>query len=140
MQTVLVTIEGPQNVVDAELAGDVPIRTLAPLLLELCGVGVRQSPAQPQLSAGRLMELARLAQEGYAFEAAGSVWAVELRPNEPLPLDRSLIACQVVDGMRLRLHDLVARQRQRELEAQFVPQEVAPSGATAGVGVVWRRE
>ncbi|GEM_PF-1288808 len=138
MRTVLVTIEGPQGTVDAELAGDAPIRTLAPLLLELCGVSVPQAP-QIQLSAARLMELASLAQEGYAFEAAGSVWAIELRPNEPLPLDRSLIACQVVDGMRLRLRDLVARQRQRDLAAQFIPQEIAPSGSTAGVGVVWRR-
>ncbi|HLY29881.1 MAG TPA: EsaB/YukD family protein [Ktedonobacterales bacterium] len=138
MRTVLVTIEGPYGPVDAELAGDVPIHTLAPLILELCGVDASQS-VTPQPSIPHPLDTARLAQGGYAFEVGGSQWALECRANEPLNLERSLISCQIVDGMRLTLHDLVVRQLEREQAAQFVPQEVAPSAATGGVGVIWRR-
>ncbi len=133
MRTVLVTIDGQQGPVDADLAGETPIRALAPLIFALAGVVGVAPPADDR----NYMPLAR---DPYHLSMAGSQWVLELRAGEPLPVDQSLIACQVFDGMRLTLRDVVAQRREREQAAQFVAQGVQPSAATAGVGVVWRHD
>jgi len=131
MRTVLITIDGPHGPVDVDLAGETPIRALADQLLALTGVASADDGNQTFQPPSR---------DPYCLTAAGSQWALELRPDEPLPVDYSLIACQVFDGMRLALRDVVAQRRERERAAQFAAQMVQPSAATAGVGVVWRRD
>lgn len=133
MRTVLVTIDGPYGPVDADLVGETPIRALTPLIFALTGVTRADDPRADQT----YMPLAR---DPYLISAAGSQWALELRPGQPLPLDYSLIACQVFDGMRLTLRDVVKDRQEREQAAQFVAQAVQPSAETAGVGVIWRRD
>lgn len=133
MRTVLITLDGPHGPVDADLAGETPIRALAPLLFALTGVAQADDPRdEPTFEPP--------SRDPYLLNAAGSRWALELRDGQALPVDHSLIACQVFDGMRLTLRDVVAQRRAREQAAQFVAQSVQPSAATAGVGVIWRRE
>ncbi|HUY77219.1 MAG TPA: EsaB/YukD family protein [Ktedonobacterales bacterium] len=133
MRTVLITIDGPHGPVDADLAGETPIRALAPLLFALTGVTLADDARDEQT-------FQPPSRDPYLLNAAGSRWTLELREGQPLPVDYSLIACQVFDGMRLTLRDVVAQRREREQAAQFVAQVVQPSAATAGVGVVWRRD
>ncbi len=133
MRTVLITIDGPNGPVDADLAGETPIRALAPLIFALTGVTRADDPYADQT-------FQPPSRDPYFLNAAGRQWALEARPGQPLPVDYSLIACQMYDGMRLALRDAVALRREHEQAAQFVAQAVQPSAATAGVGVVWRRD
>src|SRR5690348_13531340 len=85
MRTVLVTIDSPVRGVDCEVPGDLPIRDLIPLLIDVCGLSEMDNAQDMSVP---VLE-----------------WALRLPTGQPFAEQESLIACGVVDGMRLLLHD-----------------------------------
>ena len=87
MPTLLVTIDTPQQSIDLEVPGDVPIDALLPELVAACGlspVGVNNAATQ---------------------------WVLAPAGSAPFPPNRSLIDCGVVDGARLSLQDAAMPRR-----------------------------
>jgi hypothetical protein len=113
MQTVLITLVGPERQVDLKLPAEVPVGDLFPKLLELGGLRMARS----QFVQWRLVLSAR----GLA-----------------LPLNRSLRDSGVVDGAVLSLQDgasFVARHQ--DTAQSFRPRAIQPSANTGGIGVKW---
>ncbi|HEX5439955.1 MAG TPA: EsaB/YukD family protein [Ktedonobacterales bacterium] len=123
MRTVLVTITGPEREVDCEIPGDAPISELLPLLMDACGL---DTPASG----------------GSSSSALTATWALGLESGPLFPMDKSLIACGVVDGARLLLRSRESRRMEAPplAAAHAAPDEVLPSPATGGIGVHWNRE
>jgi hypothetical protein len=116
MQTVLITLIGPERQIDLKLPAEVAVGDLLPKLLELCGP--RLADHQAELSQWRLV----LPSKGLT-----------------LPHNRSLRDCVVVDGTILYLQDsnsFVARQPQTTVQT-FRPRMLQPSASTGGIGVKW---
>lgn len=117
MATVLVTIDGPQQSIDCEVPGDIPIGDLLPLLLDACGIAEKS----PSL-------------------VSPATWALGLPSGQPLRENQSLIACGVVDGMRLLLRDKVSWDAAISEITEEVAPDLPPSSTTGGIGVHWNRD
>ena len=118
MQTLLVTIQGPQHTIDLELPGDVPIRELLPTIIMLCGPS-HPTPLQQHPGAWGLGVL-----DAYA----------------PLPVASSLTSENVVNGAILKLQELPAWAKRRRQKGTFKPKTIQPGPASGGVGVRWSKE
>ncbi len=120
MRTVLVTIDSSVRSVDCEIPGDPPIRDLIPLLVDICGLGEVNDTQDMSAPAG--------------------VLALGLATGQPFVEHESLIACGVVDGMRLLLRDRASWDAEAPFTTEGAPPEdIQPSRATSGIGVRWNR-
>ncbi len=116
MQTILLTVEGPQRSVDLEVPGEISISELIPLLLEIC------KPSQIKL----------------APQFDPSIWGLGPKDGDmPLDLTHSLIDSGVMDGAVLMLQDLASWASQRERKAHWIPQSLSPGRGTGGFGITW---
>lgn len=116
MQTVLITLVGPERRIDLKLPAEVAVGDLFPKLLELCG---------PRFA--------------YPQEALSRCCLVLPTRGLALPPDRSLHDCGVVDGTILWLQDstsIVARP-QPTVTPTFRPHIIQPNASTGGIGVKW---
>ncbi|MEO7001609.1 MAG: EsaB/YukD family protein [Ktedonobacterales bacterium] len=126
MTTVLLTVRGPEQSVDMELPGDMPIGELFPMLIALCAP--HASTATIQVPAAALILRWRLRPfEGAAFE-----------PNA------TLIDCGIMDGAFLRLEDVMSRPMEIPQQLQAPPFQsgvsVPATVATGGIGVRWNKD
>ena len=118
MQTLLITLIGPQKRVDLQVPGEVPLGDLLPALLAMCV----PSSAQTHTPNWQLVYGQRL-----------------------LATERSLVEAGVVDGAVLVLQD-VSTQMTRPMQPVaakpqgFVPRTVTPSRSTGGIGVTWSND
>jgi hypothetical protein len=116
MQTVLITLVGPEHRIDLKLPAEVAVGDLLPKLLELCGP--RLADPQTELSQWRLVLPTR---------------------GLTLPHNRSLRDCVVVDGTVLYLQNSTSfvAQPQQTTAQSFRPKIIQPSASTGGIGVKW---
>ncbi|GCE10537.1 EsaB/YukD family protein [Tengunoibacter tsumagoiensis] len=115
MQTLLVTIAGPQKSYDLELPGDLPIYDLLPFLIELCFP------------------------DGLAQDL--SAWSLYLPLSSTiLSKAQTLIGSGIVDGAVLQLMDQQALRKVQQPERSFSPRQIAPGPGTGGIGVRWSKE
>jgi len=119
MRSVLVTLTTRHDTRDLEMPAEVAVRDLLPALLDLCGL-----PPSPQ-------------GQGGADGASGAVWTLGLEGIGPLPAARSLLECEIVDGMRLLLLDSHAW---RALGPRAPAHSATPRAGAGGIGVRWRRD
>ena len=118
MQTLLITLIGPQKRVDLQVPGEVPLGDLLPALLAMCV----PSLAQAHTPNWQLIHEQRL-----------------------LSIDRSLVEAGVMDGAVLVLQD-VSTQMTRPMQPiaakprHFVPRTVTPSRSTGGIGATWSHD
>ena len=118
LQTLLITLIGPQKRVDLQVPSEVPLGDLLPALLTM---GVPSS-AQTHTPNWQLVYGQRL-----------------------LSVERSLVEAGVVDGAVLMLQD-VSTQMTRPMQPiaakpqHFVPRTVTPSRSTGGIGVTWSND
>lgn len=118
MQTLLITIIGPQKQVDLQVPGEVPVGDLLPALVAMC------VPSSAQTH--------------------GANWQLAYGQRS-LSTERSLIEAGVVDGTLLILQD-VSTQMTRPMQPtaakpqHFVPRTVTPSRSTGGIGVTWSND
>lgn len=127
MRTVLVTIDSPERSVDCEVPGDLPITDLIPLLVDVCG-----------------LEQTNGAQDTLSSSAPTQVWGLGLPAGRPFAALETVIACGVVDGMRLLLRDQASWDSELPL-MHAIPEhspsvDISPSQATGGIGVRWNRD
>lgn len=118
MRTVLATIETPNRSVDLELSGDIAIGELIPALVVLFGV------AMPERG----------------LPATAAAWGLGQRGGKPLPVGRTLISCDVVDGARLALLPAMVWTAQQNQGTQSMPQTTPSAQDTGGIGIRWRRD
>jgi WXG100 protein secretion system (Wss), protein YukD len=124
MRTVLVTVDSPVRSVDCELPGDVPIRELLPLLVDVCGMSEMNDAGDPS-----------------APSAPFRLWTLGLRASQPLAEIESLIACGIMDGMRLLLRDRESWDAESpSMTAGVQPEDIHPTAETGGIGVRWNRD
>lgn len=83
MATVLITVAGPEQLIDLELPADVALRELLPLLVEVCA---------PRMAGTRW--------------AAAEYWGVGYPDGQPLAPERTLIECGIHDGEMLAFQDI----------------------------------
>ena len=116
MQTVVITLVGPQRRFDLKLPAEIAVGDLLPKLLELCGPPLAEP--QTDLSQWRLVLPSR---------------------GLTLPHNRSLHDCVVVDGTILYLLDSTSSvaQQQQTTTQTFRPQTIQPGTRTGGIGVKW---
>ncbi len=123
MQTLLITIAGPQKQVDLQVPGEVPVEDLLPALLEICVPSSVQTTTKTVTTA---------------------VWQLVYK-HIPLSTNRSLVEAGVLDGAVLVLQDQAA-QMTRPLQSvaaqpqHFIPRTVTPSRSTGGIGVTWSND
>lgn len=119
MQTVLLTLLGPERRIDLKLPAEIPIADLLPKLLELCAP--RASHALPRdLSRWQMQDV-----------TSGAI----------LDMTQSLAELALADGAILSLrqgtrtgHGLSAQQ---SVSRPFRPRAIRPSSRTGGIGVRW---
>jgi hypothetical protein len=118
MQTLLVTIIGPQRTIDLEMPGEVPIGELLPIVMTLCG-----SP------------------DFFPQQNALSSWGLGvIDAFVPLPLFSSLSAEKIVNGTILQLKERSAWASNRDgQKPKFVPEIIPPGPATGGIGIKWSK-
>jgi len=115
MQTVLLTIVGPERAIDLRLPTEVPVSELEPRILELCGL----RPERDQRPGGRWRLF--LASSGVSLHAA-----------------QSLDEAGVVDGSILLLSDRDrATQPQQQRSRPFNPRTIQRGENSSGIGVKW---
>ena len=111
MQTVLLTIRGPDRSIDLKLPAEVPVSELMPKILELCG---------PGLDKDRRWRLF-LASTGVSLNAG-----------------KSLNEAGVVDGSLLLLGESeTAMRSQQQRSRPFNPRAIQPGEHSGGIGVRW---
>lgn len=127
MTTVLLTVRGPEQIVDMELPGEAPIGELFPMLIALCAPHASTATAQVPTSAlilrWRLRPL-----DGAAFEPTAT-----------------LINSGIMDGAVLQLEDVMARPLDVPYQVQAPPPiqagaQVPATAATGGIGVRWNKD
>ncbi len=113
--TVLVTVWGPLRTLDIELPGDVPVRELVPVLLEMCTAHREDSQAWQQI-----------------FQAL-------LLGGAPLSLEGTLVESGVWDGAVLVLltYDVPFPQGDIHAPKPLRPRALQPGVETGGIGVTW---
>ena len=122
MRTVLVTIDSPAHSMDCEVPGDLQVSDLMPLLLDICGLG--ETHVAP-----------------VAKDVSIRAWALGLPTGQRFAERESLIACGVVDGMRLLLRDRSSWDTAPPARLANMPgEDISPSQATGGIGVRWNRD
>jgi len=110
MQTVLLTIRGPDRSIDLKLPAEVPVSELMPKILELCGPGLDKDR--------RLF----LASTGMSLNAG-----------------KSLNEAGVIDGSRLLLGESETSMRSQQRRSRpFNPRAIQPGEHSGGIGVRWR--
>ena len=118
MQNVLLTIIGPYKTCDLELPGDVLIRDLLPLLVDICGsidVSIRHHEA--------------------------SQWCLRVADEYRTLSDAlSLVDAGICDGMVLRLQDVSSLKEEPVPETGFRSRSLTPGPATGGIGIQWDRK
>ncbi len=122
MQMLLITIVGPQQRLDLQVPGKMPLSDLLPSLLELC------VPSVIQLSK----------------ETRSVTWQL-LYQQVPLLPERSLIDADVIDGALLVLQNQEEQMTQplpviKPATQHFTPRAVTPGRSTGGIGVTWSSE
>ncbi len=120
MQTLLISLMGPQRRHDLQVPGDMTLSDLLPALLELC----------IPLETDATKEI--------------QTWQL-LYQQKPLSLDRSLLDAEVVDGSLLTLQNQEEQMTQplEPLEATpqyFAPKTVTPGRTSGGIGISWSSE
>src|SRR5450631_1010213 len=120
MSTLLITVIGPQQSVDLQVPGELPISDLLPFLLEVCCI-----PTETTLT----------------FD--NTSWQV-MFDNTLLPQDRALLDLAVPDGAILRLQNqarLLVRilPEEQQRPRQFLPKTISPGRNTGGIGVRWSK-
>lgn len=101
---------------DLEVPGEIPLGELLPELVKLCG-----SPS------------ASVTDDSYS-------WILRFPQGNPLPVNRSLIEADVMDGAALVLQDRQSLARERARTNQFQPPPTAPSRETGGIGIHWNKD
>jgi hypothetical protein len=101
---------------DLEVPGEIPLGELLPELVKLC--------SSPRAS------------------VPGDVhsWVLRFPEGNPLPVNRSLIEADVMDGAALVLQDQQSLARDRARAGQFQPAPIAPSRETGGIGIYWNKD
>ncbi len=118
MQTLLITLKGPQKQVDLQVPAEVPVGDLLAPLVALC------VPSTTHVQ--------------------GPNWQLVYAQRQ-LATECSLVEAGVVDGALLTLQD-VSTQMTRPMEPvaakpqHFVPRTVTPSRSTGGIGVTWSND
>jgi uncharacterized ubiquitin-like protein YukD len=120
MQMLLITVAGPQQSIDLQVPGELPISDLLPTLLEVCC-----SPAEA------------------TAPLSGTSWQV-VYSNKFLPLDRALSELAVPDGAILHLQNQAAPlvralPAEQQRPRQFMPRNISPDRNTGGIGVQWSK-
>lgn len=115
MQTILLTIKGPERSIDLKLPAEVPVSELMPKILELCGPGQDNDPHSQ--ARWRLF----LASTGMSLDAA-----------------KSLNEAGVIDGSLLLLSRRETAMRSHQQSARpFNPRVIQPGEDSGGIGVKW---
>lgn len=117
MQNILLTIIGPSRKYDLELPGDVPIHSLLPLLMDICG------PTPALLPEKGADEWCLCVAESYRV----------------LNASLSLSDAEIFDGSILHLQKVSALKEERLPEKGFQPRALTPGPETGGIGVQWDR-
>lgn len=122
MQMLLITIIGPQQRLDLQVPGEMPLSDLLPSLLELCVPSV--------------MHVSK--------ETRPVIWQL-LCQQKPLSQERSLIDADVVDGALLVLQNQEEQMTQplpltEPVHQHFTPRTVTPGRSMSGIGVTWSSE
>src|SRR5262249_38496232 len=116
MQTVLLTIRGPDRSIDLKLPAEVPVSELMPKILELCGPDLDKD--QLRQARWRLF----LASTGMSLSAG-----------------KSLNEAGVIDGSLLLLGESeTAMRSQQQRSRPFKPRAIQPGEHSGGIGVRWR--
>lgn len=120
MPMLLITVTGPQQSVDLQVPGELPISDLLPTLLEIYCASTEAVPVQ-----------------------ANASWQI-VYGNKLLPLDRGLSELAVPDGAILRLQNQAsplvrALPAEQQKPRQFVPRNISPGRNTGGIGVRWSK-
>jgi hypothetical protein len=116
----LITVTGPQQSIDLQVPGELPISDLLPTLLEICYAPTEAVSTQ-----------------------ANASWQV-IYGNKLLPLDRALSELAVPDGAILRLQNQASplvrtKPTEQPRPRQFVPRNISPGRNTGGIGVRWSK-
>lgn len=116
----LITVTGPQQSVDLQVPGELPMSDLLPTLLEICC-----APAET------------------VSTLTGTAWQI-VYGNNLLPLDHSLNELTVPDGAILRLQNqasplLHTQPTEQQRPRQFIPRNISPGRNTGGIGVRWSK-
>lgn len=101
---------------DLEVPGEIPLGELLPELVKLCGSS-------------------RASVTGDTHS-----WVLRFPEGNPLPVNRSLIEANVMDGAALVLLDQQSLARERARISQFQPPPIAPSMDTGGIGIHWNKD
>ncbi len=122
MQTLLITLVGLQQRLDIQVPGEMALSDLLPSLLELCVPAVAD----------------------FAKETQQGTWQL-LHQQKPLPLERSLIETDVVDGSLLILQNQEEQMTQplepiESAPPHFAPKTVTPGHTSGGIGISWSSE
>lgn len=88
-QTLLLTLQGPQQRLDIELPGDVPVNDLLPLLQQVCDVAASDDRwAISRLKTGRSLQAAQTLLENEVLDGEVLVLHKAGEPIEPRPARR----------------------------------------------------
>ena len=122
MQTLLITLVGPQKRLDLQVPGDMILSDLLPALLELCIPSTTDT----------------------AKETQRTTWQL-LYQQKPLSLECSLLDVEVVDGALLMLQNQEEQMTQplapiESTPQHFTPKTVTPGYTTGGIGIAWSSE
>ncbi len=117
MQMLLITVVGPQQRVDLQVPGELPVSDLLPPLLEMCG---------PPRETMHIHD--------------SSLWKLNYQ-STTLSSTSSLLHAGVLDGAVLVLQHKTSHIRQSEIaeprSRQFVPRSISPNQSTGGIGITW---
>lgn len=119
MATILVTVAGPEKLIDLELPGETPISDLLPLLVEVC--------------------VPRMATTQWA---AADYWGLGYPESRPFSPARTLVECGVYDGEVLAFQDLGSWPQPPALLVGTPAGNAPPAGTPADDGIVirWNKE
>ncbi|HEX4206548.1 MAG TPA: EsaB/YukD family protein [Ktedonobacteraceae bacterium] len=119
MQTLLVTMIGPDTTCDLELPGDIPIHELLPFLLIICG----PQPA-PTIDDDDLTKQ----------------WCVRVAQQQTaLAHTVSFVDAGILDGAVLHLQTLSSLKELQQPKARSRPRSIMPGPSSGGIGVTWDR-
>jgi hypothetical protein len=118
--TVLVTVRGPQRIVDLELSADSPVAALIPLIIDVC----------VPTAAGTQW-------------AAPAYWGLGPDGGQPLPPNRTLVDCGILDGATLVFQDLGSWSSPVPMAPPPPPLAdgiAAPQPQGGGITIRWNRD